>query len=1127
MKRSFMLFAVFVACFGLFAEGVSKGAKVCSLYTEIYEEMQNGTFDNSDGHIPFISDWFDHLEEADDNSSYSKDFLQEHGGRVGTLVVEKDVPKCVRYGNKCYITKCSGTLIGKNYFLTAGHCAVDGEKNVGVLFGYQKADIESSDDDEYDDDDEEISDDDNDALEYPRVSLRGYLDKKGIYRRYGEEVPDMDIYSNFMEHPAYFPIVDDYVDCNPDGSVEHGWKHICTKKDNEENDDDHDDDNEQDDSDVEYLLAENIPWPNAAGEVLGKMDFAIYKLDQNHDLFPENAEDPWPWYSENNQPSQNNQSSNNTFQAVLFRPWELPDNTNGKRGWARVNTAVQQTGSTLNIIGHPDVVTIPDGTGISKGLKIVNAGSVDNGKGHAPAQHFDEDLLIFKDADIWFGNSGSSVIDYSGRLAGVVTWFGCIPGLPEDAPYLYQMPPIEPIDPIPLLNATNYATPMWKICRASHIIKSAAQDMNCNGRIDWWDLLDLFKGLIIINPVIVDDLLIDRFGIHPIPLDLKNYRYDVTQQKVITETREIPAYTYQVAWSDNGDFFYLAKQSDAFYLFKNGTALGTVSNAPEISGSTTLVKGNDIYLAGGYTANIRSNDFSPYITKISSDGQNGYTFSMVADLPSDFEDIRIFSLGNDIYVSGNTDNSFVIYELVPNNQGGNPYTLSLVSDTSQPVRKDYNLTAADGKIIVSGGATDYISTVLNINEEDYPSTFSVYGNIIMLEPAVSSNWVTVAENINDKVIMLSVTAIDDGKLVIVNPFITVGNSMQKIVLNLSDIPINNENIRVSFEFHPVGFCLSESDNSVAGGMETSGECVPFAHPFYNSFSAGTTVYSVAGKGDRLYAGTNDSIKIYDISDPNSPVLVSSFSTNNARVNDLEIEGDVLFAATSKGLYKLDASDPDELEQILFVSTGSTSQNEIELYDGKVYVGDNDGIKIREKETLSVLLSANSGQVYDFAIENGEIAMFRSSFFNSGIQFRNAETLVETAYDYTSCNDVEVESFNGKLYLACDNYTYSFEANNGYIYFTQLSGDKRDLRENYTYNGYSYTPDGNYIRLSTNEEVPAICGNGIVEGDEVCDGTPIDCTELDESYVSGIAACNSTCDGYILDNCTAGNGGDGW
>ena len=350
--------------------------------------------------------------------------------------------------------------------------------------------------------------------------------------------------------------------------------------------------------------------------------------------------------------------------------------------------------------------------------------------------------------------------------------------------------------------------------------------------------------------------------------------------------------------------------------------------------------------------------------------------------------------------------------------------------------------------------------------------------------------------------------------------------------------VNNEDRNFKWIFDPKtmtwskelksgSYCLKESDSAIQGGIETSSQCAPFTHPFYNSFSAGTTVYSIAGKGNRLYTGTNDSIKIYDISDPNSPVLVSSFSTNNARVNDLEIEGDVLFAATSKGLYKLDASDPDELEQILFVSTGSTSQNEIELYDGKVYAGDDNGIKIRDKETLSVLLSANSGQVYDFAIENGEIAMFRSSFFNSGIQFRNAETLVETAYDYTSCNNVEVENFNGKLYLACDNYNYSFEANNGYIYFTQLSGDKRDLRENYTYNGYTYTPDGNYIRLSTNEEVPAICGNGIVEGDEVCDGTPIDCDELDSTYVSGIAACNSTCDGYVLDNCTAGNGGDGW
>ena len=1096
MKRILILAVTVVLNFCLFA----KDAHKCSEY--------QATFDNPLSTVQFIPDWFEHLELADNNIAYGYDeeFLREHSGRAGKLIVQSLEGDCIYENDEsddinidCYWVLCSGTLIGNHYFITAGHCA-EAEvpvKNVGVLFGYQKADLENSDDGEYGDDDE-ISDDDSDNLEYPRVSLHGYLDETGNYRQYG-----LGGYSNFKKHPAYFPIIGD--SCNPDGSVEKGWGDVCWIQDGIK----------------KHRTVEKTMWHDKDSfpffRLLGKIDYAIYKLNTNNDVFyPENTEDPWPWRSENNQDSQNSLLPN------LVMPWQLPDNTNGKRGWARVNTAVLQKNTHLDIIGSPGFAKITSVDGKIGGLKVVNSGSVVDGKGFGKGKENDhyEDILIFDGADIQKGHSGSSVIDDSGRLAGVVSWIGCKPGNNWVSNAALNKA------------ATNYATPMWEICRASQIIKDAARDQDCNGQIDWWDFIERLLNLSKI--IKIGDIQFWDLDFSSSTSEVQNYRYDVTQQKVITETREIPAYTYQVAWSDNGDFFYVVKQAGVFYLFKNGTSLGTISNYPQLIGSITLVKGNDIYLAGGnltgvsdYFPGSGNNGFVPYITKISSDGQNGYSFSIVADLPSDFEDIRIFSLGNDIYVSGNTNNSFVIYELVPNNQGGNPYTLSLVSDTSQPVRKDYNLTAADGKIIVSGGATDNITNIVDLEESQYDPNFSVYGNIIMLEPTVSPNWVTVAENINDKVIMLSVTAIDDGKLVVVNPFITVGNSMQKIVMDLSDIPINGENLRVEFEFEPVVYCLGESESTISGGLTINSQCVSFAHPFYNSFSAGTTVYSVAGKDDRLYAGTNDSIKIYDIPDPNSPVLVSSFSTNNARVNDLEIEGDVLFAATSKGLYKLDASDPDELDQILFVSTGSTSQNEIELYDGKVYVGDDNGIKIRDKETLSVLLSANSGQVYDFAIENGEIAMFRSSFWNSGIQFRNAETLVETAYDYTSCNNVEVENFNGRLYLACDNYNYSFEANNGYIYFTQLSGDKRDLRENYTYNGYTYTPDGNYIRLSTNEEVPAICGNGIVEGDEVCDGTPIDCADLDESYVSGIAACNQTCDGYVLDNCTAGNGGDGW
>ena len=69
MKRIFILAWVVIICVGLFAEGVPKGAKLCSVYTGIYDEMVNQTFDNSDGHIHFIPDWFEYLEFADNNYS--------------------------------------------------------------------------------------------------------------------------------------------------------------------------------------------------------------------------------------------------------------------------------------------------------------------------------------------------------------------------------------------------------------------------------------------------------------------------------------------------------------------------------------------------------------------------------------------------------------------------------------------------------------------------------------------------------------------------------------------------------------------------------------------------------------------------------------------------------------------------------------------------------------------------------------------------------------------------------------------------------------------------------------------------------------------------------------------------
>ena len=995
-------------------------------------------------------------------------------------------------------------MIGKNYFITAGHCAVIGTKkpnglisrieNIGVLFGYQIADTEG--------------DNNRNRYTYPRVSLDGFLNELGNYRPY----TIFEEYHDYTEHPAYFPIKKG---CNIDGSIEHGWGRKCPMEEDEDYDDDYDDYDDDEYGDIEYddsddetsTVADLIRFANfPIITATNKVDYAIYKLDKNNDLaYPEDVEDPWPWISPDNQ------LSTNSLQSDQVKPWKLTDNTNGARGWERVNTAVLQKDSSINIIGGPAHAKYTANDTDFPGLKVVNSGRVENGKGRDKGIRDDhyEDILILKNADAQIGHSGSSVIDDSGRLAGLVSWIGCAPGNNWNI-----------VSPTEV--ATTYATPIWRICQVSQIIKDVSRDQNCDGIIDWKDFVAEMASLLRnIDVLGLRGHLINNFTLSSSTSEVQNYRYDPTQQKVVTETNELPAYTYQVILPDNGDLFYVAKQNGVFYLFQNGTALGEISDYPYLIGSSSLVKGSDIYLAGGYIENIRSNNSSPYIIKISSNGQNGYNWNIVSTLPPIFEDIRIFALGNDIYVSGNTTTNFAVYKLVADNQSEYGYSLSLIN-ASQSTRKDYNLTASDGKIIVSGGATDYISTVLNLDESLYDPNFAAYNNIIMLEPAVSNNWVTVAENINDKLIMMSVTAIENGELVIINPFITVGNSMQKIVMDLSEIPINGEHLRVDFEFDPVVYCLNESENTLSGGLTISGECVPFTHPWYNSFSAGATVYSLDGKGDRLYVGTNNAIKVYDISDPTSPVLVSSFSTSS-RVNDLEVYGNALFAATNSGLYKLDASDPDELTQILFISTTLNYQYKVEVYNGKLYVGDDNGIKIRDLETLSVLASVNNGSVLDFAIENGEIGLYKDALF-SPVEIRDAETLTLKANEFFGCFEIEVGSSDGRFYLSCDDETYRFEDDgDGGISFTELSGDIRELQDVYTFDGYTYFYDENTIWISTSSDVPALCGNGIVEGDEVCDGTPIDCEDLDPNYVSGTATCNSTCDGYNTNNCSD----DGW
>ncbi len=480
-----------------------------------------------------------------------------------------------------------------------------------------------------------------------------------------------------------------------------------------------------------------------------------------------------------------------------------------------------------------------------------------------------------------------------------------------------------------------------------------------------------------------------------------------------------------------------------------------------------------------------------------------YTLTDLGTVSVSGDPIKLVYLNGKLYLLEQSSTNFKMYSF-------NGSSFVEIQGTMPPQRKILNV-ATTGKYMFLAGGTDFSNNALSDlwSFDSETDTWTLVTNTLLGDFR--------------KVIMQEV----DGEIIAFNPVINGNRTFPAFEFVNAELV---ENISISSFTIPVpydellngSYCLKESETALQGGLETSGECVPFTHQWYNSFSAGASVYSLAGKGNRLYVGTNNAIKVYDISDPTSPVLLSSFSTSS-RVNDIEVYGNSLFAATNGGLYKLDASDPAELTQILFISAFLNSQYKVEVYNGKLYVGEDNGIKVRDLETLSVITSVNNGSVLDFAIENGEIGLYKDALF-SPVEIRDADTLALKANEFFGCFEIEVGSSDGRFYLSCDDETYKFEDDgDGGISFTELSGDIRELQDVYTFDGYTYFYDENTVWISTSNDVPAICGNGIVEGDEVCDGAPIDCSDLDSNYVSGTAACNSTCDGYNTNNCSD----DGW
>ena len=413
------------------------------------------------------------------------------------------------------------------------------------------------------------------------------------------------------------------------------------------------------------------------------------------------------------------------------------------------------------------------------------------------------------------------------------------------------------------------------------------------------------------------DIPIQFIGMNEIyPYDYIS-RYQISkdfEDNVMLQSQRIVFPQWLILFSEAtpSEMMGVVKEGDEYFLVlntsnsgANWSRLGEIENWDDNIVSMSLVKTT---AANFFIAERRdqtkhlyviesANDVPQVLNNVNELPELVYTLTDLGAVSASGDPIKLVYLNGKLYLLEQSSANFKMYSF-------NDSSFIEIQGTMPPQRNILNV-ATTGKYMFLTGGTDFNNAALTD---------------MWRFDSETDTWQLVTNTLQGdfrKVIMQEV----DGKMIAFNPVIEETPFFPVFEFQNAELV---ENIEITYSTTPNpnyeyplygDYCLKETGTALQGGIETSGECVPFTHPWYNSFSAGATVYSLSGKGERLYVGTNNAIKVYDISDPISPVLVSSFSTSS-RVNDLEVYGDTLFAATNSGLYKLDASDSDELTQIL-------------------------------------------------------------------------------------------------------------------------------------------------------------------------------------------------------------------
>jgi hypothetical protein len=499
---------------------------------------------------------------------------------------------------------------------------------------------------------------------------------------------------------------------------------------------------------------------------------------------------------------------------------------------------------------------------------------------------------------------------------------------------------------------------------------------------------------------------------------------------------------------------------------------------------------------------MRNNDTEEY--SLFSAGSE--TLEEIDGLPV-MDNITFIEYDGTVYIAGNTGGYMEMYELYQTESGG--YALSYVESTQKPsARALFNIHSDEtGIYLAGGGNTDW-------------QTIEVKRDVWKFD--AENGWQVLNSDTGKDLFKLFMRKEGDNLLMVFQTGLN-GNIAKYITFNTSDGTVIEEGfvpVEGAAEVEENSICRTADTSFFWAGFESAGICNKFSAPDYSYFNAGTKIYAVEGFGKYLFAAHGNGIRVYDISNPVSPVLKNNISLYGP-VRDLEIEGERVFAATGNGIDILKFNGSSLVIEKHIATYGDSAV--MKRYGNYLIIGDGQGLKKLDISTQNIVQQVNtSGDVTTLIIKDGIIHLYDWA----GLKRYNAETFVRitTSSSYKSSPELAL-TIDDRIFVTYSAKVYELTYNGNTPVYTQKTGDALDVRDGYSFDGYGYFAKGNGIRISTMAEImEAVCGNGVIEPGELCDGNSVACTTVNSDYDSGTAYCNSTCNGYNESSCETD---DGW